>query len=290
MDTNQKPLATRNILGRFVVTFCYCALLTFVGCLFPFFGDFLALGGAVSAWGSCAPRAATGPPSLHCCTTRPHPTPRLPPSHPQIGFTPLDFVIPLVLWTAFYKPSTPRALIHYAVALFYTGIGIVGAIGAIRFIIIDSVRRGPGGGGRAGGRADAHTWQAAACAKGTGCVRAGGQLLHRATQLFTPSPRSARPLTGKLLGVCEPVIWHTPRSSTHTPGRPAAAAGSPLPPNSITAHPPLPRSRLLRPNGLPLPPPPPPPGMCAVQHASSPPHIHPQLHRCLITWRSIAPP
>ena len=36
-------MAPRNILGRFVVTTIYCALLTLIGCAFPFFGDFLAL-------------------------------------------------------------------------------------------------------------------------------------------------------------------------------------------------------------------------------------------------------
>ena len=41
--TLQSPTSLRNCLGRLVVTTGYIVILTFIGCLFPFFGDFLAL-------------------------------------------------------------------------------------------------------------------------------------------------------------------------------------------------------------------------------------------------------
>lgn len=102
MDTKQGPLAPRNVAGRFVVTLAYCALLTFIGCLFPFFGDFLALAGA-------------------------------------IGFTPLDFVLPPLLWGMVYKPALPRKLLHWAIIIIYSIVAVLGCIGAIRFIIFDSI-------------------------------------------------------------------------------------------------------------------------------------------------------
>jgi hypothetical protein len=41
IDTTKGELAARNLVGRFVVTTAYCALLTLIGCLFPFFGELL---------------------------------------------------------------------------------------------------------------------------------------------------------------------------------------------------------------------------------------------------------
>ena len=60
LDTKQGELAPRNVAGRLVVTTAYCVVVTLIGAAFPFFGDFLALAGA-------------------------------------IGFTPLDFVLPALL-------------------------------------------------------------------------------------------------------------------------------------------------------------------------------------------------
>lgn len=102
MDTEKGSLSLRNVIGRFVVTSVYCVLLTFIGCLFPFFGDFLALCGA-------------------------------------IGFTPLDFVLPPLLWNMVYKPKWPRWTLHAVIIVVYSIVGVVGAIGAIRFIVIDSI-------------------------------------------------------------------------------------------------------------------------------------------------------
>ena len=68
----------------------------------PFFGDFLALAGA-------------------------------------IGFTPLDFILPIILWNIVRKPGKLRSLFHGTIVVVYTIVGVLGAIGAIRFIVIDSI-------------------------------------------------------------------------------------------------------------------------------------------------------
>lgn len=102
MDTKQGPLSVRNIIGRFIVTLVYITVLTFIGAIFPFFGDFLALAGA-------------------------------------IGFTPLDFVLPALLWILVHKVSKPRMVLHVLIVVCYSIMGLLGAIGAIRFIITDSI-------------------------------------------------------------------------------------------------------------------------------------------------------
>lgn len=103
MDTSQSATSLRNCMGRLVVTTGYVVILTFIGCLFPFFGDFLALTGA-------------------------------------IGFTPLDFMLPLVLWLwVNNKCSTLRRSIHYVLISIYTGVMVLGSIGALRFIVTNVV-------------------------------------------------------------------------------------------------------------------------------------------------------
>lgn len=104
MDTKQSPMSKRNVLSRFGITTCYCALLTLIGCAFPFFGDFLALCGA-------------------------------------IGFTPLDFIMPLILFNKAHEGmvGTVRLLTHWALIILYTIVGIVAAIGAVRFIVLNTV-------------------------------------------------------------------------------------------------------------------------------------------------------
>ncbi len=61
MDFSKGPWALRNVTVRFIVTLIYSCLMTLVACAFPFFGDYVALFGAV-------------------------------------GFTPLDFILPLLLY------------------------------------------------------------------------------------------------------------------------------------------------------------------------------------------------
>ena len=56
----QAPLSLRNIGGRLIVTTIYCAILTLIGCMMPFFGDFLALVGGPRGMRACCARCACG--------------------------------------------------------------------------------------------------------------------------------------------------------------------------------------------------------------------------------------
>ncbi|KAL4440494.1 hypothetical protein ABPG75_003508 [Micractinium tetrahymenae] len=101
MDTKQSPTSPRNMMRRFVVTTVYCSLLTLLGCALPFFGSFLALCGA-------------------------------------IGFTPLGFILPLLLYSKVHGSSIGllRRWLHHVLVVFYTLVGIVAAIGAVYFIVL----------------------------------------------------------------------------------------------------------------------------------------------------------
>lgn len=103
MDPKKAQMSVRNCFSRFCVSLVYCALLTFVGAIFPFFGDFLALCGA-------------------------------------IGFTPLDFIMPPLLWSMVHKPKplSFRSLLHWAIIVVYTIVGTLGAIGAVRSIVLNA--------------------------------------------------------------------------------------------------------------------------------------------------------
>ncbi|KAL4860241.1 GABA transporter 1 [Chlorella vulgaris] len=100
MDQSKSPMSLRNVLARFAVTTTYCAILTLIGCAMPFFGAFLALCGA-------------------------------------IGFTPLDFIMPLYLYNKVHKQKMNKGVwvTHWALIVLYTLVGIVAAIGAVYFII-----------------------------------------------------------------------------------------------------------------------------------------------------------
>lgn len=58
-----------------------------------------------------------------------------------IGFTPLDFSLPMLLYNAAFKGSvgTLRRGAHTIGAYFFALVGLVAAIGAVRWIIVDSV-------------------------------------------------------------------------------------------------------------------------------------------------------
>lgn len=142
--TDPAPLAqplvcVRNCLGRLVVTTVYIVIVTWLGCMLPFFGDFLALVGAdicmIQSVAGLGPSACRPTVLLGCCARR-HTPMRLgccaqwvslqggmPPQFARepgwpdvlmraranhvcpclqtgsLGFTPLDFIIPIVLWT-----------------------------------------------------------------------------------------------------------------------------------------------------------------------------------------------
>lgn len=103
MDTKQGPMAPRNIVTRLFITTSYTALLTLIACAMPFFGSFLALCGA-------------------------------------IGFTPLDFIMPLILFDKVHENTIglTRRVVHMCLVVLYTLVGIVAAMGALYFIVRDA--------------------------------------------------------------------------------------------------------------------------------------------------------
>lgn len=99
--------ALNHYTARFFLTLIYMALITFIAAAIPFFGDFVALCGA-------------------------------------IGFTPLDFLFPAMAFLkAGRKPKNKLffyllLLLNIAIIVLYSMVALLGSIGAIRFIVIDT--------------------------------------------------------------------------------------------------------------------------------------------------------
>jgi amino acid permease len=93
----------RNFLPRAILRTIFVALSTLVAAAIPFFGDIAAFIGAV-------------------------------------GFTPLDFVLPFVLYSATFKPS-PRTFkfwLYKFIMIFFSVVALVGCVSSVRQIIEDS--------------------------------------------------------------------------------------------------------------------------------------------------------
>jgi hypothetical protein len=104
MNPKQGPFSLRNALSRLGVTTVYTVIVTLIAAAVPFFGDFVALCGA-------------------------------------IGFTPLDFIIPII---AYLKVRNPKNrflwVVYVTIIVLYTIVAILGSIGAIQFINRDTAR------------------------------------------------------------------------------------------------------------------------------------------------------
>ena len=104
MNPKQGPFSLRNGLSRLGVTTVYTVIVTLIAAAMPFFGDFVALCGA-------------------------------------IGFTPLDFIIPIL---AYLKVRNPKNrflwVVYVTIVVLYTIVAILGSIGAIQFINRDTAR------------------------------------------------------------------------------------------------------------------------------------------------------
>ncbi|XP_047977809.1 GABA transporter 1-like isoform X2 [Salvia hispanica] len=97
----------RGCVYRLVYTFAYVALITLVSLAMPFFGDFVSICGAV-------------------------------------GFTPLDFVFPVVAYMKAGKmPRSrnlrlPLLLFNAGIAVWFSIVAVLGCVGAVRYIIQDT--------------------------------------------------------------------------------------------------------------------------------------------------------
>lgn len=104
MDYKKPPLSLYNSLVRLAITTVYIVVITVVAAAIPFFGDFVALCGAV-------------------------------------GFTPLDFIIPVLAFLKVRRPKNPLLLVfNVAIVVVYSVVAMLGAIGAIKYIHDDTSR------------------------------------------------------------------------------------------------------------------------------------------------------
>ncbi|XVE64715.1 hypothetical protein DITRI_Ditri07aG0123900 [Diplodiscus trichospermus] len=102
-DVKQGMFAKRNLIPRLILRSLYMVFCGFMAAMLPFFGD---ISGVVGA----------------------------------IGFIPLDFILPMLLYNMTHKPS--KSSLYYWINLFiiiaFTGVGIMGAFSSIRKLVLDA--------------------------------------------------------------------------------------------------------------------------------------------------------
>jgi len=102
-DANCGRYTLRNVVPRLVLRSTYVSLATFLAAMLPFFGDIVSLVGA-------------------------------------FGYTPLDFVLPILFYQLVFKPSrrTYMFWLNWVIIVTFTTVGIVGCIATVRHIAIDA--------------------------------------------------------------------------------------------------------------------------------------------------------
>lgn len=104
-DVTQGMFSRRNLIPRLILRTLYMTLCGFLAAMLPFFGDINAVVGAV-------------------------------------GFIPLDFILPMLLYNMTYKP--PRTSLTYwiniSIMIIFTGTGIMGAFSSVRQLVVDAYK------------------------------------------------------------------------------------------------------------------------------------------------------
>nr|GLL27611.1 probable GABA transporter 2 [Ipomoea trifida] len=102
-DVNQGMFSWRNLIPRIILRSLYMALCGFMAAMLPFFGD---INGVVGA----------------------------------IGFIPLDFILPMLLYNMTFKPSKSSLTlwINSLIIIVFTGAGLLGAFSSVRKLILDA--------------------------------------------------------------------------------------------------------------------------------------------------------
>ncbi|XP_030454152.1 probable GABA transporter 2 [Syzygium oleosum] len=102
-DVKEGIFSMRNLIPRIILRTLYVVFCGFMAAMLPFFGD---INGVVGA----------------------------------IGFIPLDFVLPMVLYNRTFKPtkSSLTYLINISIIIVFTGAGLMGAFSSIRKLILDA--------------------------------------------------------------------------------------------------------------------------------------------------------
>jgi amino acid permease len=99
-DVTQGRFSLRNVLPRLVFRSLYIAIATFFAAMLPFFGDIISLIGA-------------------------------------FGYTPLDFVLPMLFYQIVFKPSRRTAIfwLNWLIIIVFSIVGVMGCIASVRSII-----------------------------------------------------------------------------------------------------------------------------------------------------------
>lgn len=102
-DVKQGMFSKRNLLPRLILRTLYMIFCGFLAAMLPFFGDINGVVGAV-------------------------------------GFIPLDFVLPMILYNKTHKPpkSSLTYWINISIMVAFTGAGIMGAFSSIRKLVLDA--------------------------------------------------------------------------------------------------------------------------------------------------------
>ncbi|KAL2902817.1 putative GABA transporter 2 [Bienertia sinuspersici] len=102
-DTNQGMFSKRNLVPRIMLRTTYMVVCGFFAAMLPFFGDISSVVGA-------------------------------------IGFIPLDFILPMLLYNMTHKPSKSSTvyLVNVFIIIVFTGAGLLGAVSSFRKLIIDA--------------------------------------------------------------------------------------------------------------------------------------------------------
>jgi hypothetical protein len=102
-DVQQGMFSKRNLIPRIVLRTLYMIFCGFMAAMLPFFGD---INGVVGA----------------------------------IGFIPLDFVLPMLLYNMTFKP--PKSSLTYwlnlSIMVVFTGAGLMGAFSSTRKLVLDA--------------------------------------------------------------------------------------------------------------------------------------------------------
>jgi hypothetical protein len=102
-DVQQGMFSKRNLIPRIVLRTLYMIFCGFMAAMLPFFGD---INGVVGA----------------------------------IGFIPLDFVLPMLLYNMTFKP--PKSSLTYwlnlSIMVVFTGAGLTGAFSSTRKLVLDA--------------------------------------------------------------------------------------------------------------------------------------------------------
>ncbi|KAJ3704107.1 hypothetical protein LUZ61_007812 [Rhynchospora tenuis] len=102
-DSTQGMFSKRNLIPRLILRTLYVIFCGFMAAMLPFFGDIISVVGA-------------------------------------LGFIPLDFILPLLLYNMALRPSKTKAIywVNIVIMVTFTGVGIIGAYSSVRKLVLDA--------------------------------------------------------------------------------------------------------------------------------------------------------